>query len=298
MTTALILSKLFARTSSLKNQDIPRYHFQMLLDSNAIMLNCSQITLAAPAIFLWLHFFKHGREDKVMQEYGQKIPAMRTIFKPPEGIFSLCSQIHLKERQKTLLFLSSAVSWNLHVFLGGGKHIFAHMPVNKAQLINWDRGGCRRCSALQEQKWKILLPSYTASFSRICFCQLTEASAIVYNVNTLGSWGHELRFPLELKEPHAVARWLQAAKPFFTWQNILTLFHECLKELIGNASDCWVGFQFTCNQSNQWMLWKQPLNQKHELYQNRDLGSRTDGLRNQEQSRESFISAVPQNITQ
>lgn len=145
------------------------------------------------------------------------------------------------------------------------ENIFAHMPVNKAQLIDWDRGGCRRCSALQEQKWKILLPSYTASFSRICFCQLTEASAMVYNVNTLGSWGHELRFPLELKEPHAVARGWQAAKPFFTWQNILTLFHECLKELIGNASDCWVGFQFTCNQSNQWMLWKQPLNQKHEL---------------------------------
>lgn len=31
---------------------------------------------------------------------------------------------------------------------------------------------------------------------------------------------------------------------------------------------------------------------------NRDLGGRTDGLRNQEQSRESFTSAMPQNNTQ
>lgn len=27
--------------------------------------------------------------DKVMEKYGKNIPAMRTIFKPPEGIFFL-----------------------------------------------------------------------------------------------------------------------------------------------------------------------------------------------------------------
>lgn len=36
-----------------------------------------------------------------MEKHGKNIPAMRTIFKPPEGIFFFsCLQIHLEVRAK------------------------------------------------------------------------------------------------------------------------------------------------------------------------------------------------------
>lgn len=122
--------------------------------------------------------------DKLMQKYDTKIPAMRTIFKPPEGIFFLMlTNSFGSESQKTQSFLSGAVFQNLHVFLRGK---FACVLVNKSQLIHRDRS-CRRHAALQEQRWKtscLHIQQVLAGFDFASFdlLLLTEMSAAVYKM--------------------------------------------------------------------------------------------------------------------
>lgn len=157
---------------------------------------------------------------------------MRTIFKLPEGIFSSCSQIHLEEKDKRHC---SFCQVKPACFPWRSICTYASEQSPARQLR---QGRLQEMFCFVRTEVENRLPSYTASFSRICFCQFKEVPAGVYNMNTLGSWGCELRFPLELKEPHAAARGWQAAKFLFTWQHILTLTPLSIHETIGNASNC------------------------------------------------------------